>query len=237
MKHKVIDELRDHLLIAKLSGIDALEWTEHAQVMTSSRDSGPLVQSEISGQTKRERLLALRDQVLPCRKCEELANSRSNVVFGSGNVETKLVFVGEAPGFYEDQKGLPFVGEAGQLLTKIIESIGLKREQVFICNVLKCRPPGNRNPLPDEVSNCKPYLMAQLEILAPKIICALGNFASQTLLQTNRPISSLRGMFHDFQGTKVMCTYHPAYLLRNPDDKRKVWEDMKLIRAELAQNE
>ncbi len=185
----------------------------------------------------KDQLLKLRATVLQCTLCDELARTRKSVVFGAGNIKAKLVFVGEAPGHEEDVQGLPFVGKAGQLLTKIIESIGLERKQVFICNVLKCRPPGNRAPLPNEVHNCQPYLIRQLELIQPKIICALGTFAAQTLLKTDRPISELRGRFFDYPAAnikaKVMCTFHPAYLLRNPSEKRKVWEDMKMIKKEL----
>ncbi|MDD5085388.1 MAG: uracil-DNA glycosylase [Candidatus Omnitrophica bacterium] len=185
------------------------------------------------GLTPRERLIELKNEVEQCVRCEELAKTRHSVVFGAGHAEAKLCFVGEAPGYDEDQQGLPFVGRAGQLLTKIIESIGLSRKQVFICNVLKCRPPQNRNPLPDEILNCEPYLVKQLEIIKPRVICALGNFAAQTLLKTGKPVSQLRGNFHDYHGIPVMVTFHPAYLLRNPDEKRKVWEDMKRIKSEL----
>ena len=177
---------------------------------------------------------ALRKTVLQCTKCSELVRTRHQIVFGSGNEKAELVFVGEAPGFDEDQQGLPFVGKAGQLLTKIIESIGLAREEVFICNVLKCRPPQNRNPVPDEIVNCQPYLLKQLELIKPRVICALGSFAAKTLLNSDRSISYLRGRFYEFRGSRLMCTFHPAYLLRNPEDKRKVWEDMKMIRAELG---
>ncbi len=181
----------------------------------------------------KQQMMALRDQALACTKCSELYGSRTKVVFGSGNIKARLMFVGEAPGFDEDQQGLPFVGKAGQLLTKIIESIGLTREQVFIANTLKCRPPGNRQPQPDEIQNCWPFLQKQIELIQPEIICALGNFAAQTLLKSTSTISKLRGRFHDYNGTKLMCTFHPAYLLRNPEEKRKVWEDMKMIHAEL----
>jgi DNA polymerase len=141
--------------------------------------------------------------------------------------------VGEAPGYDEDQHGLPFVGRAGQLLTKIIESINLTRDDVYICNVLKCRPPDNRNPEPDEVAACNPFLKKQLAMIRPKIVCCLGAFAAQTVLQTAASISKLRGKFFDMDGMRVIATFHPAYLLRSPEKKREVWEDMKQIRAEL----
>ena len=181
----------------------------------------------------KEALLELRDKAKACTLCKELSETRHSVVFGSGNSKAKLMFVGEAPGADEDEQGLPFVGRAGQLLTKIIEAIGLSREQVFIANVLKCRPPANRQPAPQEIKNCSPYLARQIEIIAPKIICALGTFAAQTLLETQTPISQLRGQFYDKGSYKIICTYHPAYLLRNPADKRLVWDDMKKIKKDL----
>lgn len=187
----------------------------------------------VEGSSTKDALLKLRSVVLPCTLCTELASRRKNVVFGAGNSKAKLMFIGEAPGADEDEQGLPFVGRAGQLLTKIIESIQLKREDVFIANVLKCRPPGNRPPKPDEIVNCKPYLLQQIDIISPKIICALGTFAAQAILETETSIGKLRGSFHEMGKYKVVCTYHPAYLLRNPNDKGLVWEDMKMIRKEL----
>lgn len=168
-----------------------------------------------------------------CQRCK-LARTRSRIVFGSGNPAARLVFVGEAPGFEEDRQGLPFVGRAGQLLTKIIQSIGLKREDVYICNVLKCRPPNNRNPEPEEVETCSPFLREQLATIRPAIVCCLGTFAAQTVLGMRVPISKLRGQFHEIEGVRYIATFHPAYLLRNPEKKREVWEDMKRIRAELG---
>ena len=176
----------------------------------------------------------LRTEVLACKKCDELARGRSTVVFGSGNAHAELVFVGEAPGFHEDQQGLPFVGRAGELLTKMIEAMGLKRQDVFICNVLKCRPPNNRNPFPEEIINCQPYLERQLDLIKPKVICAMGNFAAQTLLKSVKSISQLRGNIYEFKGIPCLPTFHPAYLLRNPADKRKAWEDLKKIRELLG---
>lgn len=226
---EVVKQLKNHLEMLKLSGLDVIERASE----TRSEEKLGIAADLAKEANQKEDLVALRETVIQCIKCSELAGSRKNVVFGSGNARAQLVFVGEAPGHDEDLQGLPFVGKAGQLLTKIIESIGLTRQNVFICNVLKCRPPGNRNPLPNEIENCEPYLFKQLEIIQPKIICALGTFAAQTLLKTDASISSLRGRFHEFRGTKLICTFHPAYLLRNPEEKRKVWEDMKMIRAEL----
>lgn len=180
-----------------------------------------------------QNLQELRKFVLPCVKCPELVANRRSVVFGTGNVCAKLVFVGEAPGEEEDRQGIPFVGAAGQQLNKIIKAMGLSREEVFICNVLKCRPPGNRSPRPEEVHNCLPYLERQLAIIRPAVICALGTFAARALTGSDQNISALRGRFYDYHGMRLMCTYHPSYLLRNPSEKRKVWEDMKKILAVL----
>ena len=166
-----------------------------------------------------------------CRRCK-LAQERNHIVFGDGNAKAKLVFIGEGPGAEEDRKGQPFVGAAGQLLTRIIEAIKLSRSQVYICNIIKCRPPGNRNPESDEIKTCFPFLERQIAAIQPDFIIALGTFAAQTLLGTATPISRLRGRFHVYKGIKVVPTYHPAYLLRNPDKKRDVWEDMKMLMKE-----
>jgi DNA polymerase len=178
---------------------------------------------------ERDGIETLRAKVSKCKLCAELAKTRNKIVFGSGSTEARLVFVGEAPGADEDEQGLPFVGRAGQLLTKIIEAMGMKRDEVFICNVLKCRPPNNRPPAPAEVAHCRPFLKQQLAIIKPKVIVALGNHAVKALLQTEQGISQLRGTFQKYEGIPVMCTYHPAYLLRSPGEKRKVWEDMKKV--------
>jgi DNA polymerase len=166
-----------------------------------------------------------------CQRCR-LAGGRKKIVFGAGHPGAKLVFVGEGPGFEEDQQGLPFVGPAGQLLTRIIEAINLDRDHVYICNVIKCRSPGNRNPESDEINTCFPFLKRQIAAIQPDFIVALGTFAAQTLLETNTPISRLRNRFHEYNGIRVLPTYHPAYLLRNPDKKREVWEDMKMLMKE-----
>ena len=184
---------------------------------------------ELSRSEKIEELKKLEEQVKKCTKCE-LCKNRTNVVFGTGDPDADLMFVGEAPGYYEDEQGEPFVGKAGQLLTKIIESIGLKRGDVYIANILKCRPPENRNPDANEIVMCSPHLIKQIEIIRPKIICALGTFAAQTLLDTKETIGRLRGKFFEYQNTKFLATYHPAYLLRNPGDKKKVWADIKKVR-------
>lgn len=178
------------------------------------------------------RLAQLAAAVHDCHKCG-LHRGRTQVVFGTGDPAAALVFVGEAPGYEEDVQGEPFVGAAGQLLNRIIVAIGLTREQTYILNVIKCRPPQNRNPQPDEIAACWPILQAQLACLRPRIICALGTFAAQTLLQTEERISRLRGRFHRLGDIQVMPTYHPAFLLRNPQYKRAVWEDMQLIQGAL----
>jgi uracil-DNA glycosylase family 4 len=176
-----------------------------------------------------ETLDAIRTDLGDCRRCK-LAPGRKNIVFGSGNPQAELMFVGEAPGADEDAQGLPFVGRAGQLLTKIIEAIGMSRDEVYICNILKCRPPGNRNPETDEIAACEPFLFRQIASVKPRVICALGAFGAQTLLRTTESIGRLRGRLIDYRGAKLMATFHPAYLLRNPNEKRKVWEDVQIIR-------
>jgi uracil-DNA glycosylase family 4 len=182
---------------------------------------------------RKERLTldAIRGKIGDCTRCR-LHEGRNHLVFGAGDPHAALVFVGEGPGREEDLQGKPFVGRAGELLTRIIEAIDLTREEVYIANIVKCRPPQNRDPRPDEIQTCLPFLLKQLEAIKPRIICALGTFAAQTLLETEEKISSLRGRFHAYKGTKLMPTYHPAFLLRNPHFKRAVWEDMKQIREE-----
>jgi uracil-DNA glycosylase len=171
----------------------------------------------------------LRGAIGDCRRCK-LWSGRTHLVFGVGNPKARLMFIGEGPGRDEDLQGEPFVGRAGQLLTDIItKGIGLKREDVDIANVVKCRPPENRNPEPDEVASCEPFLKKQIDLVRPEIIIALGKFAVQTLLQTKMPITKLRGNWHSYHGIKLMPTFHPAYLLRNPGDKKLVWEDIKKV--------
>jgi uracil-DNA glycosylase family 4 len=179
-------------------------------------------------------LAILQKEVAPCTRCGELAATRTQTVFGVGNPKTRLCFLGEAPGADEDRLGEPFVGRGGQLLNKIIEACKLKREDIYILNMLKCRPPGNRNPSPEELVNCRPYLERQLELLAPEYICCLGAVASQNLLGTTTAIGKLRGKFHQYRGAKVVCTFHPAYLLRNPAAKKDCWDDMKFLMRDLG---
>jgi uracil-DNA glycosylase family 4 len=188
---------------------------------------------EGSGKSPGETLLNVREDLGECTRCK-LHKTRNKIVFGDGSAKAQLVFVGEGPGADEDAQGLPFVGRAGKLLTQMIEAMGLQRRDVYICNVVKCRPPGNRQPEPDEVSKCSPFLFRQLDVLQPKVIVCLGATAAQTLLQTNRSISHFRGQWMDFRGYKMLATYHPAYLLRNPAAKGEVWKDLQKVMAELG---
>lgn len=180
-----------------------------------------------------QNLEAVRVELGDCHRCR-LSGTRKNIVFGEGNEKASLVFVGEGPGHEEDFQGRPFVGKAGQLLTRIIAAIGMTREQVYITNVVKCRPPHNRVPLPDEIGSCYPFLAKQLRVIRPTVICALGSAAAQTLLQTEAGITTLRGTFHTWEGTAVMPTFHPAYLLRNPERKKETWQDIRAIQKELG---
>jgi uracil-DNA glycosylase len=186
---------------------------------------------ELPIEERRIALAQLAAQVRGCTRCAELCSSRTQTVFGDGKPGVELCFIGEAPGEDEDRQGLPFVGAAGQLLNKIIAACGFKREDVYIMNVLKCRPPRNRTPQPNEAANCREYFDRQLDLVQPKFICALGGSAASNLLQTTVPIGKLRGRFHDYRGIPVLVTYHPAFLLphRSPGKKRDVWEDMKFL--------
>jgi uracil-DNA glycosylase len=179
-------------------------------------------------------LSAIRGELGECSRCR-LHEGRRNIVFGVGNPQADLMFVGEAPGADEDEQGLPFVGRAGQLLTRIIEAMKLTRDRVYIANILKCRPPENRNPLPDEVAQCEPFLFKQVEAIRPMVIVALGKYAAQTLLRTEESISRLRGRFFEYRGSLLMPTFHPSYLLRNPAAKREVWEDMRKVMETLRE--
>lgn len=232
-------ELSDHLQYFKEIGVDGISrdpsWRVRPDAIAVAQPSGA---GDVAGDvalvlgTGGETLEAVRDDIGPdCRRCKLCTLGRSQIVFGVGNPKARLMFVGEAPGEDEDKKGEPFVGRAGQLLTKIIEAIGMTREQVYIANVIKCRPPNNRNPEPDEVASCEPYLFRQIDVIQPKVIVPLGKFAAQCLLKTVDPITRLRGRQFDYRGTVLIPTFHPAYLLRNPSAKREVWEDMKKVRA------
>ncbi len=196
-------------------------WTE-----TPSCLAGDAAGQKAEGESLKE----IKDDLGNCFRCP-LHKGRSKIVFGEGSPKARLVFVGEGPGYEEDRSGRPFVGPAGQLLDKIIAAMKLDRSEVYICNIVKCRPPGNRNPAEDEIEACLPFLKRQIASIAPEVICTLGSVAAKTLLGTQSPISILRGRFHQWMGIKLMPTFHPAYLLRNPERKREVWEDVKKIMA------
>ena len=228
------DQLKEHLRFAAELGVAGTnpEWRggvgNHLQILPSASKNLQMVPDTL---LKTDALAGVRAFIGDCTRCKLSTLGRSHVVFGVGNPHADLMFVGEAPGRDEDLQGIPFVGRAGQLLTKIIEAIDLTRDEVYIANVIKCRPPENRNPEPDEVETCEPFLFQQIDIIKPKVIVALGKFAAQTLLRTLDPISRLRGRVYDYRGAKLIPTFHPAYLLRNPSSKRDVWEDMKLVRS------
>lgn len=231
------DPLRDHLEFFAELGVDGIrrepEWQRER---TNQRTTEPLESVSVF-RTQADALAAVRADVGDdCSRCKLHRLGRTQIVFGVGNPNADLMFVGEAPGADEDIQGEPFVGRAGQLLTKIIEAIGMKRDDVYIANVLKCRPPNNRNPEPDEVEQCEPFLMRQIDIIKPKVIVALGKFAAQCLLKTSDPISRLRGREYKYRDAILMPTYHPAFLLRTPSAKREVWEDMKRVRAILQES-
>ncbi|MFH1836676.1 MAG: uracil-DNA glycosylase [Candidatus Omnitrophota bacterium] len=249
MKKTILNSINKIVEMERLGGVEEIVVTPSASLPSlllgtsgASRSPGhqvtrsPFKETEGRGmkdEMGNKDLTDVSEKIRRCTRCG-LSESRTNVVPGEGNSSARLMFVGEAPGRDEDAQGRPFVGRAGQLLTKIIGSIGLKREDVFIANILKCRPPNNRNPLPTEVVKCSPYLSEQIRFIKPKVICALGKSAAQTLLNTETPISRLRGEFHDYHGIKLMPTYHPAYLLRNQSGKKDVWEDMQKIAKELG---
>ncbi len=191
-----------------------------AQPARAPSQAGPVVPGATLDEVRRE----LGD----CTRCK-LCKGRKQIVFGVGNPRAELLFVGEGPGAEEDKQGVPFVGEAGQLLTKMIEAMKFSRDSVYICNVVKCRPPGNRNPEPDEIAACEPFLKAQLRVVQPKIIVALGKFAAQTLLRTDTPITRLRGQWREYEGVPLMPTFHPAYLLRQPAEKKLAWLDLQEV--------
>jgi uracil-DNA glycosylase family 4 len=212
--NELISNLKTYLEYLKGMGIVSLPASE--------------TKTDEPGQSTMITLADVRKELGDCKRCK-LHRGRKTIVFGEGNEKATLMLIGEGPGYDEDVQGRPFVGKAGQLLTKIIQSVNLSREEVYIANIIKCRPPQNRNPEPDEIQNCSPFLMKQIEAIQPKIICALGTFSTQTLLKTDTKITALRGKLFDLEGIKVIPTYHPAFLLRNPDKKREVWEDMKKI--------
>ena len=226
-------ELADHLKYYEEIGVTGVsrdpKWRKREMVPGTVE-----IAATVPG-TLAESLDDIKIEIGPlCMRCKLCNLGRSQTVFGVGNPKARLMFVGEAPGEDEDKKGEPFVGRAGQLLTKIIEAIGLTREQVYIANVIKCRPPGNRNPEPDEVATCEPFLFRQIDAIQPKVIVPLGKFAAQSLLKTMDPITRLRGRRFDYRGAVLIPTFHPAYLLRSPDRKRDAWEDLKRARALLT---
>ena len=223
---EIVAQLRRYL--EDLVAFEGREFVVPAEVMPAAEeaeDSDPSVRSAA------EELEAFRQEICSCTRCA-LGHSRQQFVFGAGDPQAGIMFIGEAPGAEEDRQGEPFVGAAGQLLTKIIEAMGMGREEVFICNLLKCRPPNNRDPQAEEVAACEPYLKRQIEIVRPQIICTLGRFAAQVLLKTTESMGRLRGQLHQYEGIPVICTYHPAALLRNPQWKRPTWEDVKRVRRE-----
>lgn len=225
---KIIRDIRHALYDLKADGCTGFDGT--VQQVAALCD----LESATGGATAQsESLAAICADLGDCTRCP-LCRARTRIVFGEGDPQAQLVFVGEGPGFDEDQSGRPFVGAAGQLLTKIITAMSLDRERVYICNIVKCRPPNNRNPEPDEIRQCLPFLKRQLRAIHPRVVCALGNVAARTLLETDTPISRLRGRFHAVMDIPLMPTYHPAFLLRNPDKKRDVWDDVRQIMNRLV---
>lgn len=230
-------------MVSKESFADAVKEIEHTlsylagigcRGFDSSKECLDILESwENHARPQMETLTAIRLDLGDCRRCK-LSKGRKKIVFGAGSRHASLVFVGEGPGYEEDRQGEPFVGAAGNLLTKIIQAMNLSRNEVYICNIVKCRPPGNRNPEIEEIKACSPFLERQIEAIQPRFICALGTFAAQTLLESTTPISRLRGHFYTYKGIPVLPTYHPAYLLRNSEKKRDVWEDMKLLMKKMS---
>ena len=247
-------ELAEHLRLFGEIGVDGISrdpaWRDRADLERGEpalveepppgqvADQVPALDAAAAAANPTAALNDLRAHIGDCTRCKLHGLGRRQVVFGVGNPKADLMFVGEAPGADEDLQGEPFVGRAGQLLTKIIGAIGLQRSDVYIANILKCRPPGNRNPEPDEVVTCEPFLTRQIDIIHPKVIVALGSFAAKALLRSDAPISRIRGHVFDYRGgSKLIPTFHPAFLLRSPERKRDVWEDMKKVRALLADSD
>jgi len=250
---KIIEESLEYLKFIKdYSGIEILKEnisiaeTEYSEILLDAEVHDEIVQTIYLSEPKEEKLFTedweesislheLESKINKCTKCR-LGSTRNNFVFGTGNPSADVVVIGEAPGGDEDEQGIPFVGRAGKLLTEILAAINFSREDVFICNIIKCRPPANRNPLPDEIKQCEPYLFKQLKIINPSFILCVGTFAAQTLLKTKEPLGKLRGKFFDYtvegKSIKTLITYHPAALLRNPNWKRPTWEDVQLFKKE-----
>jgi uracil-DNA glycosylase len=245
-----VDQLADHLRYFQDLGVDGISrdrtWRERQEPPppdpeeavrpdTAAASEPALAPVEATGipvvvsRSAAEALAALRDEIGDCTRCKLHTLGRQQVVFGVGNPHAEIMFVGEGPGADEDEQGIPFVGRAGQQLTRMIEGgMGLRRDEVYIANVVKCRPPGNRNPEPDEIATCEPFLFRQIEAVKPKVIVALGKFAAQTLLKVDTPIGRLRGRQYDYRGTALIPTFHPSFLLRSPGYKREAWDDLKL---------
>ncbi len=242
---EVLEDLRAYLEYLKGLGIHDLhffgDWENNVCSSGIFRDGEPIYElpssygTQLPSRPQRSSLEEIRREIGNCRKCK-LHRTRQTIVFGEGNPQARLMVIGEGPGYDEDVQGRPFVGKAGQLLTKILQSIGVARNEVYIANIIKCRPPQNRNPEPDEIESCFPFLLKQIEAVQPKIICALGTFSAQTLLRTDAKITALRGKAYHFSNIRIFPTYHPAYLLRNPEKKREVWEDMQRIAKALAES-
>ena len=232
----VRSELAAHLRLFAEMGVEGVSRDPAWRRRSADAQVEPaIVQPEAAqaseGIAPTETLEHVREELGDCTRCKLHRLGRRQIVYGVGNPQAALMFIGEAPGHDEDIQGIPFVGRAGQLLTKIIEAIDLKREDVYIANVIKCRPPENRNPEPDEVAACEPFLFRQVQAIRPRVIVALGTFAAQALLRTNDPISRLRGKIFHYGDARLIPTFHPAYLLRSPERKREVWDDMKTVRA------
>ncbi len=234
-RNKIITETKKQLEHLRELGVDGIQIRVSAEpVKTQSSESlfGDLTPAPVKLAPSTETFEQIHQEIGDCTRCP-LHQERKHVVHTEGNRKARLMFVGEAPGADEDAQARPFVGRAGQLLTKIIEAIGMKREQVLIGNVNRCRPPGNRPPMPDEVAACKPYLLREIAIVQPEVIVVLGNTATKNLLDTREGITRIRGTYQDYKGIKVMPTFHPAYLLRDPSKKRETWEDLKKVRDTL----
>jgi DNA polymerase len=237
MDERAARALRQRLESLADAGVTALPRPGRGAVAAATvapPPADPAPASGPAGDAAARSLAVLQQEVADCTRCVELAGTRTQTVFGSGSPAARLCFLGEAPGADEDASGAPFVGRAGQLLTKIIEACTLSRDEVYILNVLKCRPPGNRLPAADEVANCRGFFERQLAAIAPEFICCLGSTAAQALLRTAEPIGRLRRRWFSFGSARVLCTYHPSYLLRNPAAKRDVWEDMQMLMREMG---
>ena len=227
----LVRQAKEHAAWLERGGVAGVPKGQIARAPVEKPIEGPVVaKDEVPSIV---RLQQIREDLGDCTRCKLSGLGRQKIVFGVGNPGAQLVFVGEAPGGEEDKQGEPFVGAAGQLLTKMIEAMGLQRDDVYICNIIKCRPPGNRNPEPDEIAECEPFLKRQLQAIRPRLIVCLGKFAAQCLLRSDAPISRLRGRFAAYQGIPLMPTFHPAYLLRNPSAKREVWQDLQVVMGEM----